>query len=186
MSKFTPRRVFLAVGLLITFLLGRGLQAPSARPGVVRARGSAHVVANHPMSTSAVDEALVTRAIDGDTVELENGERVRYVGMDTPETKDRRKPVQCFGKAAAARNKELVEGKMVRLVRDVSDRDRYGRLLRYIYVGDLFVNLTLVEEGFARNYSYPPDISHQAEFRAAERAAREAKRGLWAECVTNK
>ncbi|MBI3335237.1 MAG: thermonuclease family protein [Candidatus Portnoybacteria bacterium] len=82
------------------------------------------------------DASKVARVIDGDTIELENGQRVRYIGIDTPETSDPRKPIQCFGIEAAKKNQELVEGKMVRLEKDVSERDRYARLLRYVYAGD--------------------------------------------------
>ena len=124
----------------------------------------------------------VVHVIDGDTIELEGGERIRYIGMDTPETVDPRKPVQCFGLEASRKNKELVEGKRVRLEKDITDRDRYGRLLRYVWVGDVFVNLELVRQGFAHSYSYPPDIAHQDQFRAAEREAREANKGLWSAC----
>ena len=99
---------------------------------------------NQPENTS-----IVSRIVDGDTIELGTGERVRYIGIDTPETVDPRKEVQCFGKEASAKNKELVEGKEVRLVKDVSDKDKYGRLLRYVYVGDVFVNEKLVSEGYA-------------------------------------
>lgn len=131
---------------------------------------------------------LVSRVVDGDTVELENGEKVRYIGIDTPETLDPRKPVQCFGKEASAKNKQLVEGKRVRLEKDVTDRDKYNRLLRYVYVVDetpgteAFVNLELVRQGFAHSYSYPPDIAHQGEFIAAEKEARNSGLGLWSSC----
>ncbi len=125
---------------------------------------------------------LVARVIDGDTIELEGGDRVRYIGMDTPETVDPRKPVQCFGEEASTRNKELVEGKRVRLEKDVSEKDKYGRLLRYVYIGNQFVNLILVQEGFAHAYTYPPDVSHAREFIAAERTAREGGKGLWGGC----
>jgi micrococcal nuclease len=124
----------------------------------------------------------VTRVIDGDTIEIEGGEHVRYIGIDTPETVDPRKPVQCFGIEASKKNKELVEGKMVRLEKDITERDKYGRLLRYVWVGDLFVNLELVKQGFATSYSYPPDIKFQKEFLAAEKEAREAELGLWKAC----
>lgn len=124
----------------------------------------------------------VTRVIDGDTIELASGEKVRYVGIDTPESVDPRKPVQCFGVEASKRNKELVEGKEVRLEKDISDRDHYGRLLRFVYVGDVFINLELVKEGYAHAYDYPPDISKSELFRAAEKEAREAGRGLWGMC----
>lgn len=97
----------------------------------------------------------VTRVIDGDTIELENGKRACYIGIDTPETVDPREPVQCFGTESAKMNKELIEGKTVRLEKDVTDRDKYGRLLCYVFLDDLFVNLELVKQGFAFSYSYP-------------------------------
>ena len=128
------------------------------------------------------DLAKVTRVVDGDTIEIEGGERVRYIGIDTPETVDPRKPVQCFGVEASNKNKELVEGKEVRLEKDITDRDKYSRLLRYVYVGDNFVNLELVKQGFAYSYSYPPDIKYQDQFLKAQQEAREAKRGLWNAC----
>jgi micrococcal nuclease len=131
----------------------------------------------------------VIRVIDGDTIEIEGDERIRYLGIDTPETVDPRKPVQCFGIEAAKKNKELIEGKNVRLEKDITDKDKYGRLLRYVWVDPstgsgqaLFVNLELVKQGFAFSYTYPPDIKYQVEILAAEQEAREANRGLWAAC----
>ncbi len=129
--------------------------------------------------------AKVTRVIDGDTVELETGQHVRYIGMDTPETVDPRKTVECFGLEASKKNKELVEGKTVLLEKDVTDKDQYGRLLRYVWVDNTLVNLQLVKEGFAHSYTYPPDVKYQAEILAAEKEARENKRGLWAGCSSN-
>lgn len=125
---------------------------------------------------------LVTRVIDGDTIEIEGGQKVRYIGIDTPETVDPRKPVQCFGVEASNRNKQLVEGKRVRLEKDVNETDKYGRLVRYVYVGKTFVNLALVQEGFAYSYTYPPDVKYQDQFIEAQRVAREGKRGLWSVC----
>jgi micrococcal nuclease len=128
------------------------------------------------------DAVPVTRVVDGDTIHVALGGRdvtVRYIGMDTPETVDPRRPVQRFGKEASERNRQLVQGKTVRLERDVSETDRFGRLLRYVWVDGQMVNATLVEEGFARSASYPPDVKHQELFRRLEREARAAKRGLW-------
>lgn len=124
----------------------------------------------------------VVRVVDGDTIEVMvqgSKRKVRYIGINTPETVDPRRPVQCYGREASERNKELVEGKQVRLVRDVSETDKYARLLRYVYVGDTFVNLELVRQGYALASTYPPDIAYAAEFAAAEREAREEKLGLW-------
>ncbi|MDP3997654.1 MAG: thermonuclease family protein [bacterium] len=128
---------------------------------------------------AAVEGVLVKRVIDGDTIELETGQKVRYIGIDTPETVHPDKPVQCFGKEASAKNTSLVAGKRVRLEKDVSETDRYGRLLRYVYVGDTFVNDYLVRQGYANSSSYPPDVKYQEQFKQAEQEARVNKRGLW-------
>lgn len=130
--------------------------------------------------------AQVKRAVDGDTILLENGEKVRYIGVNTPESVDPRQPVECFGKEASAFNRDLVEGKRVRLERDTSDRDKYGRLLRFVYLEDgTLVNEILVREGYAFVATYPPDIAKQEIFRSAEKLARDEKRGLWNEMTCN-
>jgi len=125
----------------------------------------------------------VIKVIDGDTIKLENGEAVRYIGIDTPETVHPSEPVQCFGKEASDKNKELVEGKLVKFEKDITDRDKYGRLLRYVWVGDLFVNDYLVREGYAYVYTYPPDVKYSEQFVWAQQEARENNRGLWAGCL---
>ncbi len=111
--------------------------------------------------------------IDGDTLELATKERVRLIGIDTPEKGE------MFYEEAKAKLKELIESKEVRLEKDVSEKDRYGRLLRYVYVEDTFVNLEMVRQGYAKVSTYSPDVRHAEEFRAAEREARENKRCLW-------
>ena len=127
--------------------------------------------------------ATVIRVIDGDTIEVEiEGEthKVRYIGIDTPETVDPRRPVGCFGEEASAANKALVEGLIVGLEGDVSDTDRFGRLLRYVWLNDSeMVNAILVREGYAQSSAYPPDVRHQELFDGLEAAARSAGRGLW-------
>lgn len=146
------------------------------------------VPSSSPVSSKPAVESgtyLVTRVIDGDTIEIEGGQHIRYIGIDTPETVDPRKPVQCFGVEASNKNKELVSGKRVRLVKDVSETDKYGRLLRYIYVGDTFINLELVKQGYAYSSSYPPDIKYQSQFTDAQRLAKEQNRGLWGACPVN-
>jgi len=125
---------------------------------------------------------LVTRVIDGDTIETENGSKIRYIGIDSPEINDPRKSIECFSQQAKNYNQELVLNKRVRLEKDISKTDRYGRLLRYVYVGDDLINLKLVEQGFALSAGYPPDIKYQNKFLKAEQKARQEKRGLWAEC----
>lgn len=141
------------------------------------------VVSQNPsVFSSEREKAQVRRVVDGDTVELADGRRVRYIGIDTPETVDPRKTVQCFGREATEKNRELVEGKEVELEKDVSETDKYGRMLRYIYVGDIFINDYLVRQGFAHASSYPPDIKYQDQFQQAEREARDNGRGLWGSC----
>lgn len=126
--------------------------------------------------------ARVIKIIDGDTIEIETGEKIRYIGIDTPETVDPRRPVSCFGKEAKDKNKELVEGKVVKLVKDISETDRYKRLLRYIWVGDIFVNDYLIREGYAKAATFPPDVKYEKQFQQAEKEARNANRGLWSLC----
>lgn len=110
---------------------------------------------------------------------LSSGERIRYIGIDTPETKHPKKPVQYFGKEAYEANKGLVDGKTVRLELDVQKRDKYGRLLAYVYVGDVFVNAWLVENGYAKVSTYPPNVKHQKLFVKLQKEARKNNKGLW-------
>jgi micrococcal nuclease len=126
------------------------------------------------------EPVIVVRVVDGDTFELENGEKVRLIGVDTPESVKSGTAIQCFGKEAASYLTELIGGKAVRLERDVSERDRYGRLLRYAYLGELFVNDFLVREGYAYAATFPPDVREQERFRDAQNEARAQGRGLWA------
>ena len=130
-----------------------------------------------PTSTQKPENLVkVTRVIDGDTIEIEGGQRVRYIGMDTPET------YTCYYSESTSRNKELVEGKIISLEKDVGEKDRYGRLLRYVYVGDILVNEVLVKEGYAQVYTYPPDVKYNERFLAAQKEARENNKGLWSAC----
>lgn len=135
----------------------------------------------------------VTQFDDGDTIIVDmNGveEKVRFIGVDTPETKDPRKPVQCFGKAASQFTKNLIGQNPVKLEADPTNtnRDRYNRLLRYVYLPDgTLVNLEIIKQGYGFAYvSFP--VQKLEEFRAAQKEAREANRGLWAGCkpVENK
>ena len=132
--------------------------------------------------TTESSEFIVTRVIDGDTIELFGGEKLRYIGIDTPEKPESKSASECFAREAIDKNKELVLGKKIRIEKDVSERDRYGRLLRYVWVGDIFVNDYLVREGYATAITYPPDIKNSELFRVAEKEARENNRGLWNSC----
>jgi len=123
------------------------------------------------------ETVYVTRVIDGDTIEVDlNGKayKVRYIGINSPEYD------QPFGDKATQANSYLVSGKTVILEKDVSETDKYGRLLRYVYVGNLFVNAHLVKFGWAQASTYPPDVKYSDLFVSLEREARENNEGCWA------
>lgn len=166
-----PRRVF-AVLLAAAFVFagcgpgGDGAPTVGAEPGT----------------------ATVKRVVDGDTIDVQLAselEKVRLIGIDTPETHGRGGLRECFGTEATNRLRALLPaGTRVRLVRDVEARDRYGRLLAYVYRAPdgLFVNLALAREGYAASLTYPPNVAHAEALGAAVRDARAERRGLWQSC----
>lgn len=163
--------------ILIVFLIITG--------GLIFLFSNSRTTIYQPHTTNS--GVLVTKVIDGDTIEIEGGQRIRYLGVDTPETQDPRKSVECFGKEAKNKNKDLVEGKRVILEKDITDSDKYDRLLRYIYLplqdGTLlFVNDFLIREGFAKVLTIPPDVKYAEQFLDAQRKAREGNLGLWKIC----
>jgi micrococcal nuclease len=170
----TERRGRAAVALLVVAVVA--VVAVAALIGARRAPGR------------TARSVTIVRVVDGDTVvvHLPGGdEKVRLIGIDTPETVDPRKPVQCYGPEASARTKALLpKGTGIRLERDAEARDRYGRLLAYVYrAGDgTFVNLALAEEGFAHPLTIAPNVAYADRFAAAVADARAAGRGLWSAC----
>jgi len=125
----------------------------------------------------------VTLVVDGDTIKVRIGVtvyKVRYIGIDTPELNDERIEFRLLAQEAARYNRQLIEGKIVRLEKDISETDKYGRLLRYVYVDDIFVNAELVRQGLAWAKAYEPDIRYQPDLEEAEAEARQAGRGIWA------
>lgn len=155
------------------------------------------IVDNNDTTSSAISEEIpeetsvsgetfydVTSIVDGDTIKVNiNNEvkTVRLIGIDTPETVDPNRPVECFGQEASDKMKDLLTNKQVKLEKDVSETDKYGRLLRYVYLDEIFVNEYMVREGYANASSYPPDIKYQEVFNSAENEARDNNRGLWGE-----
>lgn len=143
--------------------------------------------AEHPLLKPGFNS--VTRVVDGDTIVVlinDVSEKVRLIGVDTPETVDPRKTVQCFGKEASAFTKSLLLNKIVRLEADVSqgDRDKYGRLLRYVFLEDgTLVNKEIIAKGYGHEYTYRLPYKYQDEFKTAQRTARESQKGLWAQGV---
>lgn len=127
-------------------------------------------------STTKREEGIVVNIVDGDTIDVViNGQtfRVRYIGIDTPERYD------TFYEQATQANRELVYNKTVLLVNDVSETDRYGRILRYVFVGNTFVNYELVKQGYALAYTYPPDVACSDFFVSAQNQAQSSNAGLW-------
>ncbi|KKQ43394.1 MAG: hypothetical protein US60_C0002G0002 [Microgenomates group bacterium GW2011_GWC1_37_8] len=184
------RNLFLLLSTLLNvaliFILVRKVQSPlitelSDEPSITTTQNflfddKGEVIGE---KTESISPTKVVKVIDGDTVRLESGETVRYIGIDTPEISQGK---ECFSEEATNKNKELVLDKEVRLEKDVSEVDRYGRLLRYAYSGDVFVNKYLVQEGYATAITYPPDVKYAEVFREAEREARDNNRGLWSKC----
>lgn len=123
----------------------------------------------------------VVRVVDGDTIVLDGNEKVRLIGVDTPETVDPRKPVQYFGKEASEFTRRMAEGKKVRLEYDLDTKDRHGRTLAYVYLEDgTFLNAEIIKQGYGFAYTKYP-FKYMEGFRQYEREAREAGRGLWKE-----
>lgn len=127
-------------------------------------------------------EGAVVRVVDGDTIHVRIGARlesVRYIGVNTPEVHHPTRGEEAGGREATAVNRQLVAGKQVRLELDVQGRDRYGRMLAYVWIGDVMINAELVRLGYAQVMTIPPNVRHQALFVKLQRDARDADRGLW-------
>lgn len=171
------RRLALCLAVLSAGVLAGCAREPAEAPPV-----AAPATATMP---SGVD-MVVRSVVDGDTVEVSGGERVRLIGVDTPETKDPNRPVGCYGQEASTFTATLLPpGTEVRLVGDVEQRDRYGRLLAYVYrrADGLFVNAELLRRGYAQLLTVPPNVAHTDEFVAIAGEAREGQRGLWGACT---
>lgn len=132
------------------------------------------------LSPTQISTAHVLSVIDGDTIVIEGGIKVRYVGIDAPEVNE------CFAEQSLRENKKLVEGKTVKLEKDVSDKDKYGRLLRYVYIGNLSVSEYLVKGGFAKVAGIKPDLRYYQQIKKAQEKAKKFNRGLWFACSTLK
>ena len=137
--------------------------------------------------------AVVTHVVDGDTIDVEIGgrtERVRLIGIDTPETKKPNTPIECWGPEASAFTASLLpEGIEIRIERDIVGRDDYGRLLGYVHLSDAsdttpdtFVNLEIIEQGFARPLTIEPNSTFARDFAAAASRAERADLGMWGAC----
>lgn len=169
-------RRFLAALLIVTAILTACGAPRAATPSPAAGAGT--------LDANATLEYIT----DGDTIGVRvhgKVERVRLIGIDTPETKKPNTPVQCFGPEATKYTTSLLPtGTRLHLERDVVARDVYGRLLAYVYRSDdgMFVNLQIIRQGYARPLTIPPNVAHVDEFVAAAQAARTDDIGLWARC----
>lgn len=158
-----PTPPLIALAILILLIAGRFLRTPEPAPQV-----------------AAPGEFVVKRAVDGDTLLLSNGDRVRLIGVDTPETKHPERPVEPFGPQASEFTRVRTEGKRVRLEFDKERTDDHGRILAYVYVDGQFLNEELIRAGMGRAIThFPFSASMKRRFRQAEEEARDARRGLW-------
>ena len=167
-------------------------KTPEEKPKVESGVVGESLLANEEIRKSPTYQVL--KVVDGDTIHISyNGkdEKVRFIGLDTPETKDPRKPIQCFGREASAKMTELAENKKVRLEFDKTqgERDKYGRILAFVYSEDN-KNLAyeMIRQGYGNEYTYNSNpYKYQNEFKEAARKAREENKGLWAEntCAGN-
>lgn len=150
------------------------LEAPTATPALPE----------QDSEIASYQAAQVVRVVDGDTIAVEidgNEYTVRYIGIDTPETVHPTRGVEPYGPEASELNKQLVKGETVRLEKDVSETDRFGRLLRYVYVDGVMVNATLVAEGLAQVSTFPPDVKHTDMFLKLQEQARNQGVGMWSD-----
>jgi micrococcal nuclease len=173
----TLKRTFFSIIIifvLISLACSGGGDIPTDAPTALPDLTATPPLSDEPTQPDNLESATVAEVIDGDTIELSDGRRVRYIGINTPERE------QPYYQEATEANRQLVAGQEVRLEFDQDTIDQYGRTLAYIWVDGKMANMEIVSQGFANVYTFPPNVKYEQEFRQAERAAREAERGLWA------
>ncbi len=182
MSLHTQRKAFLNTLFGIILFIVVGIFADTSRKSETK---------GIEISNNFEDTYVVSEIVDGDTIKVQKETEiltVRLIGINTPETKDPRKDVECFGQEASARLTSLIEGKTVRIVNDDSqeDMDRYNRLLRYVFLDDgTHINYQMIREGFAYEYTYSNPYKYQQEFIDAQSFAKNNSLGLWSPATCN-
>ncbi len=182
--KFSKVLIILFVSLIIVFIgLIYSIKISQKRINFYPdSTASTIIITVIPTLNKTREKAKVAYAVDGDTIELTDKRRVRYIGLNTPEMNFGKGKPACFAADAAKVNKELVTGQEIEMEKDVSDKDKYARLLRYIYIDGLLINDFLLRQGYARLELIPPDTHLSLQFKAAVKEAKENKRGLWGKC----
>lgn len=202
MSRRTLRLILTVIGIVCSWIVLNTVALPQQTPQTERSsKRTTEVVKKSTISSAFLDSLqsagsvaasttaptyLVSKVVDGDTIKVAWADEIvtiRMIGVDTPETVDPRKTVQCFGKEASAVTKQLLASSTVFLEIDPTQgvTDKYGRLLAYVHRAhdNLFINKYLIAEGYAHEYTYAVPYQYQAEFKQAEKDAREAQKGLW-------
>jgi micrococcal nuclease len=186
------RKVLILIIVALLTILGEKLPLESIPLAIEHSQVATPIQLGEPQTVELKEGFYpVVRTVDGDTlvVRIHNtDEKIRLIGVDTPESVDPRKTVECFGKEASAFTKNLLEGRLVRLEKDPTqgDRDRYQRLLRYVFLEDgTLVNEKIITEGYGHEYTYKTPYHYQTAFKQAQAKARELGRGLWAANACN-
>ena len=164
---------------------GSGASTTTSTPSLPSTTPPSTAPRAQPATLPPGDDATITRHVDGDTIYVSGLGSVRLIGIDTPETKDPRTVVECFGKEASAHIAALLPiGTRVRVAYDVERTDRYNRVLAYLYRSSdaLFINAAMIIQGYAAAYPYPPNVANADWFAALDREARNANVGLWTAC----
>jgi len=189
-NKISQKTAFLILIFLTVISLINQLTNQLTQKNTAYSKNLPQSKITSPPKTILPEAFFVTKVIDGDTIVLENGQKVRYIGIDTPELHHPKKEVECFSQQAYEKNKELVLGKKVFLQKDISEKDKYNRLLRYVFLDEKmstdegsFINLYLVKNGFAYAATFPPDVKYANVFLTAQKEAYQKNLGLWQKCL---
>lgn len=172
-------KIFLLSFFVVSYLYLLNFYLVTSKPS---SQGTSSVTKIENISSPQIATEKVVRVIDGDTFEIEGGIKVRLIGVDTPELKNKNKTIDCFAKEATEELKKLILNKDVVLQKDVSETDRYGRLLRYVYQDGQMINDLLVSSGFAKVATFPPDVKNSKLFIESQKLAKENNIGLWQKC----
>jgi endonuclease YncB( thermonuclease family) len=186
MKNYPLKVFFVSSGIFIALLMisNPGIQTSFAN--LLGLSNQFQTPAQKRVLAGNAEKGRVNRVIDGDTILMEDGRTVRYLNIDTPETKKQNTPIQCYGKEAFEYNKALVQGREVELVSDTEKTDKYGRDLRFVYlIGrnngniEMSVNALMVTKGYARSYIIKPNNTFEKEFAAYQYNAQQKKLGVW-------
>lgn len=172
--------MFRRIGMLL--LLTALLAGCSSRTAASPDQDVSSIIEAYPeLAGQPWTQEVVKRVVDGDTIETAKGDKVRLIGVNTPETVKPNSPVEAYGKEASNFTKSKLTGKTVYLFKDAGDKDNYGRLLRYLFIAGetVMYNETLLAEGYANTMTVPPNVMFQKRFLEVERQARANNKGLW-------